>query len=63
MYADARHLLQTFEVGIIAFGAIALFRESGCNMDARKWPKHIGDDFASTDINQDQMNQKRNESR
>ena len=49
MYADPRHLLQKFEVGIIAFGAIALFRESGRNMDAWKWflrPKHIGDDFA-----------------
>ena len=49
MYADPGHLLQKFEVGIIAFGAIALFRESGRNMDAWKWflrPKHIGDDFA-----------------
>ena len=49
MYADSRHLLQKFEVGIIAFGAIALFRESGRNMDAWKWllqPKHIGYDFA-----------------
>ena len=41
--------MQKFEVGIIAFGAIALFRESGRNMDAWKWllrPKHSGYDFA-----------------